>query len=139
MNLSVSEKLRFRVLVAIFLISWLAGVVVNVMDTTYEVSGKIRATSPQIYVAASLFGISLQLISSVGLLLFKRWSRLTFCAFWVFAVGYTLVYGEGSGRRLAAALTQVYLLSAGMILGVMFLDPGIRTVFESHDSSGEQN
>ena len=110
----------FRVLVVVYLGTWLGSISLGVLDTGYQVSSRLTATSWEVFEAASLVGLALYLSSAIGLFFFARWSRSVFCATWIYMLAYEFVYGSGSGAAIVHTLGTINILAAGAILCATF-------------------
>ena len=113
----------FRVLVAVYLATWLTGIALGIFDSSYEVSNRLSATSWGIFQAASLAGLALYVSSAIGLFFFARWSRYLFLVTWIYVLVYEYVYGSGSGAALIHTLSTMTLLAAGAIICATFSGP----------------
>ena len=117
------KRRSFRVLLVIYLGTWLTSIAFGVFDPSYEVSNRLSATSWEVFQAASLVGLALYLSSAIGLFFFARWSRYLFLATWIYILAYEYVYGSGSGAAAIHTLSTITLLAAGAIIYATFSGP----------------
>jgi len=120
-NSSVASKRTVRILLVVYLLTWLVGVTYTIFDSTHEVSEAIADHSWRFFSAASILNILFLWISSLCVFFLGQWSRWIFLANILYAMVYALVFGAGQGSNLAEVIGTTHILLAGAILCLLFL------------------
>ena len=126
-----------RVLIAAYLISWLAIMTFAVVVTEYGVSDRIADYSWKVFTMASVANVALVWVSALGLFFFTRWARILFLVNILYSLVYSYVFGVGSGSPLTGVIAMVHTMLAGAILYSIYCDSS-RSLFlkptEDHDA-----
>jgi len=120
MNSLVASKRTVRVLLVVYLLTWLVGVAYTIFDSTHEVSEAIAYHSWRFFSAASILNILFLWVSSLCVFFLGKWSRWLFLTNIMYAMVYAFVFGAGQGSNLAETIGTTHILLAGAILCLLF-------------------
>lgn len=124
-----------RVIIAVYLISWLATMTLAVVVTDYEVSGRIADYSWKIFTMASVANIVLIWVSALGLFFFAGWARILFLVNILYSLVYSYVFGGGSGSPLTGIMAMAHTMLAGAILYAAYCDSDLLHLLKRNEES----
>jgi hypothetical protein len=111
-------------MIVAYLLTWLVGVALSVLDDSHTISKEISGFSWRFFSAASVANIAILWIASLAVFFRFRWSAGLFFVNVAYALTYVLVFGEGSGSKGAMVIGTIHTMLAGAILFALLSAPG---------------
>lgn len=119
----IASRGTVRVMIAVYLLTWLVGVVLSVLDDSHEISREISGYSWRFFSAASVVNIALLWIASLSAFFLFRWSGWLFLVNVVYALVYVSIFGEGAGSKFVIVIGTIHTILAGAILFALLSIP----------------